>query len=64
MRYSEQKPCVLLDPFVDYFWQLRDAPAHTPERIVPSGTVETSFASNCALHRMLVVASRSSNACC
>jgi AraC-like DNA-binding protein len=38
--YSEHRPPPALDGLVDYFWSLRDAPAHSRERVIPSGTLE------------------------
>ncbi|MDT5323269.1 MAG: hypothetical protein QOF25_421 [Mycobacterium sp.] len=40
MRYLTHSPDPSLADFVAYFWALRDAPAHSMERIVPSGTLE------------------------
>lgn len=40
MHYVERLPVAPLGPWVDKLWALRDAPAHTHERILPSGTFE------------------------
>lgn len=40
MHYVERLPVAPLRPWVDKLWALRDAPAHTRERILPSGTFE------------------------
>jgi AraC-like DNA-binding protein len=40
MEYATHIPGLPLSHFVEYLWCLRDAPAHTTERIVPSGTLE------------------------
>jgi AraC-like DNA-binding protein len=40
MRYVTRKPGPPLRGIVDYLWALSDAPGHTRERIVPSGTLE------------------------
>jgi AraC-like DNA-binding protein len=40
MRYRTYRPGPPLADFVEYLWALRDAPAHSTERIVPSGTLE------------------------
>jgi AraC-like DNA-binding protein len=40
MRYLTHSPGPPLADFVEYIWALRDAPAHSTERIVPSGTLE------------------------
>lgn len=40
MQYRTYRPGPPLADFVDYLWSLRDAPAHSTERIVPSGTLE------------------------
>jgi AraC-like DNA-binding protein len=40
MHYVERTPVPVLRPWVDKLWALRDAPAHTRERILPSGTLE------------------------
>jgi AraC-like DNA-binding protein len=40
MQYRTYRPGLPLADFVDYLWSLRDAPAHSTERIVPSGTLE------------------------
>ncbi|WP_338864744.1 DUF6597 domain-containing transcriptional factor [Myxococcus stipitatus] len=40
MLYTSHTPMVPLADFVEYFWSLSDVPAHTRERIVPSGTLE------------------------
>lgn len=40
MRFESHVPAPPLDRFVEYFWSLRDAPAHARERVVPSGTLE------------------------
>jgi AraC-like DNA-binding protein len=40
MKYVVHRPAAPLDAFVDTFWALSDAPAHSRERIVPAGTFE------------------------
>jgi AraC-like DNA-binding protein len=40
MQYRTYKPVPPLADYVEYLWALRDAPAHSAERIVPSGTLE------------------------
>lgn len=40
MQYLTYRPGPPLADYVAYLWLLRDAPAHTTERIVPSGTLE------------------------
>lgn len=40
MRYRIHRPDPPLSAFIEYLWSLEDAPAHTRERIVPSGTLE------------------------
>src|SRR5215208_875735 len=40
MQYRAYRPGPPLADFVEYMWALRDAPAHSTERIVPSGTLE------------------------
>jgi len=40
MQYRTYRPGPPLADFVEYLWALRDAPAHSTERIVPSGTLE------------------------
>lgn len=40
MLYTSHIPMAPLADFVEYFWSLRDAPAHAQERVVPSGTLE------------------------
>ena len=40
MNCALRKPSPPLDAFVDFFWALTDAPAHSRERIVPGGTFE------------------------
>jgi hypothetical protein len=40
MLYFACNPGPPLAGFVAYFWALRDAPVHSTERIVPSGTLE------------------------
>jgi AraC-like DNA-binding protein len=40
MRYIEREPTAALSGWVDKLWCLSDAPCHTRERIVPSGTLE------------------------
>ncbi len=40
MQFSSYRPQSPLASLVEYFWVLRDAPAHARERIVPSGTLE------------------------
>lgn len=40
MRYSVHEPGPMLSDFVENFWSLSDAPRHTREQILPSGTVE------------------------
>jgi AraC-like DNA-binding protein len=40
MHYRSYRPGPPLADFVDYLWALRDAPSHSTERIVPSGTLE------------------------
>jgi AraC-like DNA-binding protein len=40
MQYRTCRPGPPLADFVEYLWALRDAPAHSTERIVPSGTLE------------------------
>jgi AraC-like DNA-binding protein len=40
MRYRTYRPGPPLADFVEYMWALRDVPAHSTERIVPSGTLE------------------------
>jgi len=38
--YSTQAPPPPLAAFVDHFWSLSDAPSHSMERILPTGTSE------------------------
>jgi AraC-like DNA-binding protein len=38
--YSTQAPPPPLAGLVDYFWALSDAPSHSKERVIPSGTLE------------------------
>jgi AraC-like DNA-binding protein len=40
MQYTRYVPGPPLAGFVDYLWALQDAPVHSTERIVPSGTLE------------------------
>ncbi len=40
MQYRTHRPGPPLADFVEYLWALRDAPAHSTERILPSGTLE------------------------
>ncbi|NVB80570.1 MAG: AraC family transcriptional regulator [Kofleriaceae bacterium] len=40
MLYRAHQPAPPLDAFVDYLWYVSDAPRHSRERILPSGTVE------------------------
>jgi AraC-like DNA-binding protein len=40
MRYSVHAPSPPLAGLVDYFWSLSDAPSHSKERVIPSGTIE------------------------
>jgi AraC-like DNA-binding protein len=40
MQYRTYRPGPPLADFVEYLWALRDEPAHSTERIVPSGTLE------------------------
>jgi hypothetical protein len=40
MQYQTYRPGPPLADYVEYLWALRDAPAHSAERIVPSGTLE------------------------
>src|SRR3954469_8272728 len=40
MQYRTFRPGPPLEGLVEYMWALRDAPAHSTERIVPSGTLE------------------------
>jgi AraC-like DNA-binding protein len=40
VEYLTRRPGPPLARFVAYLWWLRDAPAHSTERIVPSGTLE------------------------
>jgi AraC-like DNA-binding protein len=40
LRYSVHPPPPPLAALVDYFWSLSDAPSHSRERIIPSGTIE------------------------
>jgi AraC-like DNA-binding protein len=40
MLYARQRPGPQLADHVAYYWSLRDAPHHSLERIVPSGTLE------------------------
>jgi AraC-like DNA-binding protein len=40
MQYRTYRPGPPLADFVEYLWALHDAPAHSTERIVPSGTLE------------------------
>jgi AraC-like DNA-binding protein len=40
MLYEERTPIAALRPWVDKIWALRDAPEHTREVILPSGTIE------------------------
>lgn len=40
MHYVERAPVPALRPWVDKIWALRDAPDHSRERILPSGTLE------------------------
>ena len=41
--YSVHPPPPPLAGLVDYFWSLTDAPSHSRERVIPSGTVEIVF---------------------
>ncbi|HMJ53761.1 MAG TPA: DUF6597 domain-containing transcriptional factor [Polyangiaceae bacterium] len=38
--YSTQAPPPPLAGLVDHFWALSDAPSHSRERVIPSGTIE------------------------
>jgi hypothetical protein len=38
MRYFSWTPARPLNGFIERFWSLSDAPAHSKERIAPSGT--------------------------
>jgi len=40
MAYDSHVPGPPLDAFVENLWSLSDAPAHTREQILPSGTLE------------------------
>jgi len=40
MLYMSHSPAPPFGDFVEYFWLLNDAPGHSRERIVPSGTLE------------------------
>jgi hypothetical protein len=40
MQYEVYTPRLPLAHFVEHLWALRDQPAHTTERIVPTGTLE------------------------
>src|ERR1043165_6546901 len=40
MLYLTHAPSAERSPFVEYLWLVSDAPGHSYERIVPSGTVE------------------------
>jgi len=40
VRYFSKTPSPPLGDFVERFWHFSDAPAHSRERIVPSGAVE------------------------
>ena len=40
MFYRSRQPAAPLGDFVEYFWELRDAPAHAHESIVATGTLE------------------------
>lgn len=40
MQYRTYRPGPPLADFIEYLWALRDAPAHSTERIVPSGRLE------------------------
>jgi AraC-like DNA-binding protein len=40
MHYRAYRPGPPLADFVEYLWALHDAPAHSTERVVPSGTLE------------------------
>jgi AraC-like DNA-binding protein len=40
MQYRMYRPGPSFADFVEYLWALRDTPAHSTERIVPSGTLE------------------------
>jgi AraC-like DNA-binding protein len=40
VEYQRHRPGPPLAPFVAYLWSLHDAPLHSTERIVPSGTLE------------------------
>jgi AraC-like DNA-binding protein len=41
--YSVHPPPPPLAGRVDYFWSLTDAPSHSRERVIPSGTIEIVF---------------------
>jgi AraC-like DNA-binding protein len=41
--YSVHPPPPPLAGLVDYFWSLTDAPSHSRERVIPSGTIEIVF---------------------
>lgn len=43
MQYRTYRPGPPLAEFVAYMWALRDAPRHSLERVVPSGTLELVF---------------------
>jgi hypothetical protein len=40
MVYRSYTPGPPLSDFIDYFWLLSDAPPHSRERVLPSGTIE------------------------
>lgn len=40
MRFTSHCPASPLDSFIDNFWHCADAPSHSRERILPSGTIE------------------------
>lgn len=40
MFYARSRPDPPLDDFVDRFWICHDAPAHSREQILPTGTLE------------------------
>lgn len=42
-NYAVHAPPPSLAGLVDYFWALTDAPSHSRERVIPSGTIEIVF---------------------
>jgi AraC-like DNA-binding protein len=62
LRYSTHIPAPPLAGLVDCMWSLSDAPSHSKERIIPSGTIELVI--NLAQDEIRVYESASANARC